>query len=326
MTAKRLLIPKFFIAKRLHSLTGLFLVIFIIEHLLTNSQAALFWGDDGAGFIKSVNFIFNLSYLKVIEVLLLLVPIIYHGFWGIVVARKAKFNVQDSSGLKPQLSNYGRNWAYTFQRISSWILLFGIAFHVIQMRFINRPEVIGFAEDKHYVVKVSIDKGLYVLASRWGINLIDDKEINEEEILYNNRLTKTNKATTIDLERGFDPKVESFFKQKDSLEKEKMYIDKLKGFELSKNDVIASCPSFGVAILLVVRDTFKDPVMIALYTLFVLSATFHAFNGLWSFMISFGFTITEKSQRLALAFSQVLMCIVSLLGLMAIFGSYYLGF
>lgn len=35
-------LPSAFIWRRAHSLTGLWLVLFLIEHLLTNSQAALF--------------------------------------------------------------------------------------------------------------------------------------------------------------------------------------------------------------------------------------------------------------------------------------------
>ena len=50
-------LPKEFILSRLHSLTGLLIVIFLFEHLLTNSQAALLIGDDGAGFVRMVNFI-----------------------------------------------------------------------------------------------------------------------------------------------------------------------------------------------------------------------------------------------------------------------------
>ena len=68
-------LPRAFIWRRLHSLAGLWLVIYIIDHLLINSQAALLLGNDGRGFIHSVNAIHNLPYLSVIEILVLGVPI-----------------------------------------------------------------------------------------------------------------------------------------------------------------------------------------------------------------------------------------------------------
>src|ERR1700719_477349 len=77
------LIPQAFIWRRAHSLTGLWLVLFLIEHLIVNSQAALFVGDNGNGFVNAVNSIKDLPYLPVIEIFLLGVPFLIHGLWGI---------------------------------------------------------------------------------------------------------------------------------------------------------------------------------------------------------------------------------------------------
>ena len=44
-----------FIWRRVHSLTGFWLVLYLIIHLITNSQAALWIGDDGSGFVRLVN-------------------------------------------------------------------------------------------------------------------------------------------------------------------------------------------------------------------------------------------------------------------------------
>ncbi len=46
-----------FIGRRVHSLMGLWLVVFLTEHLIVNSQAALWIGDDGHGFVLLVNFL-----------------------------------------------------------------------------------------------------------------------------------------------------------------------------------------------------------------------------------------------------------------------------
>ena len=85
-------LPKAFIWRRLHSLTGLWLVIFLIEHLLTNSQAALWIGDDGSGFVRGVNLIKSLPYLRAIEIFLLGMPIVLHLIWGIIYLRTGDAN------------------------------------------------------------------------------------------------------------------------------------------------------------------------------------------------------------------------------------------
>jgi len=59
-------VPNEFLRRRLHSLAGLFFVLFLFEHIFTNSKAALFLGDDGAGFITMVNFFHSLPFLPLI--------------------------------------------------------------------------------------------------------------------------------------------------------------------------------------------------------------------------------------------------------------------
>ncbi len=44
---------------------------------------------------------------------------------------------------------------------------------------------------------------------------------------------------------------------------------------------------------------FSNPFMIAFYTVGVLSTIFHFTNGLWSFCISWGITVTPHSQKIA---------------------------
>ena len=57
-----------FIWRRVHSLMGFWLVLYLILHLLTNSQAALWIGDDGNGFVRMVNSLESLPYLQVVEI------------------------------------------------------------------------------------------------------------------------------------------------------------------------------------------------------------------------------------------------------------------
>lgn len=311
-------IPRPFIWKRLHSLTGLFLVLYLIEHLLVNSQAAFFIGDDGKGFVTAVNSIHDLPYLPFIELFLLGVPILIHGYWGIVYLRTSQQNYYSGEKNKPHFSENPRNRAYTWQRITSWVLLFGIIAHVIHMRFIEYPSSASLGDTKYYMVRLNRDPGLYPLAARLGFDIYDrektlevKKEIEkpwEDELL--------NK--TIEDHHG-----EAVKKQK--FDQQKKWLQALEFPLLNEGKVVAVTKSFGLAELLMVRDTFKMPIMLALYTIFVLSACYHGFNGLWTFMISWGITLSETSQKIMLKIATVLMVIVTFWGLSAIWISYWIN-
>jgi succinate dehydrogenase cytochrome b subunit len=267
--------PKDWLSRRWHSLLGLWLVVFIVEHLVTNSQAALLIGNDGAGFIRAVNALHNLPYLQAIELGLLGVPILYHAIYGIKYAFTARFNSRQSDGSKPDLSRYGGNHAFTWQRLASWVLLVGILLHVFQMRFMDYPEskLVGGTESE-YAVRIHADKGLDTLAPRLGAKLYDQMP------------------------------------------------EWVTGKPLKKGQVIAVTEQFGAAVLLTVRDTFKDPWMMILYTIFVLAAVYHAFRGLWSFMIVWGVSLTPRSQALASRMSIGLMMLLGALGMAAIWLTY----
>ncbi len=274
-------IPTAFIWRRVHSLLGLWLVLYLAEHLLVNSQAALWIGDDGHGFVKLVNSLESLPYLQVIETVFIGVPLLVHGIWGIKRALTSKANSRSSDGSRPALNEYGRNHAYTWQRITSWILLFGIILHVVQMRFLNFPEEVELKGRQHYLVKVTKDEGLYSLAKRLGVSLYSGPELKEEASLSH--------------------------------------------LSLKTNQVLAAASSPGQAMLLSVRDTFKSPIMSVLYTIFVLAAAFHAFNGFWTFLITWGVILAFPAQKTMTKVSFAGILILSFLGLAAIWGSYWIN-
>lgn len=259
--------PYAFVARKLHSITGLFLALFLFIHLLTNSQAALYLGEQGKGFVKMVNSIHDLPFLLFIEIFLLGVPILIHMVWGVKILREAKQNSYVISRNEPYQPQ-ARNQAYTWQRITSWILLFGLLGHIVHMRIMEYPEKIKEEGKEQYLVTVSEDPNLTPLADFWDVEVIRDQEKSPDE-------------------------------------------------------VVLKAPDFGTADLFVVRNAFKNPVLVALYTLFVLSACFHAYNGLWTFLISWGVTVTEKSQLYFGYFCYGLMVLVAFFGLLAIFGSVY---
>ena len=76
---------------------------------------------------------------------------------------------------------YGRNRAFTWQRLTSWILLVGIILHVAKFRFIDYPDSINQGEISYYFIPVTVDKGLYTVAARLGVTLYSPDKITEEE-------------------------------------------------------------------------------------------------------------------------------------------------
>lgn len=308
-------IPKAFILKRAHSLTGFWLVLFLMEHLLVNSQAALLIGDDGSGFVRAVNSIRDLPYLPVLELLLLGIPLLVHGIWGVKYLFTAKYNSFHTDGSSPGLPQYSRNQAYTWQRITSWILLIGIVAHVIHMRFIEYPSYAEIGAEFSYMVRLNEDEGLYTLSKRLGFEIYTPGQVEKtKQYLLSQKQPAENENLSDEDLVGLQQR-----------NQELNWLSHLESYRLNAGQVVAVAKTFGVAELLMVRDTFKSPLMIILYTGLVLAACFHAFNGLWAFMINMGITLTAASQRLMRKFAVALMVVIAFMGLAAIWGTYLIN-
>lgn len=273
---------------------GLMIVFFLIEHILTNSQAALLIGENGAGFIRAVNFIKNLPYLPVLEVVLIGTPIAIHAVLGIRYLMTAKMNSWPSQGEKPALTKYPRNHAYSWQRITSWILLVGIVLHVWYMRFYNYPPSVRIQDKEFYFTRVTVDSGLSSVAERLGVRIY-----TQSEILQEGEMAKTT----------------------DQIAFHQCLIKR----PLLENQVVVVSTDFGTATLLMVRDAFKSPIKGVLYTVFVLAAAFHAFNGLWTFCITWGLVIKARSQRAIVNICTGIMVLIAFLGLACIWGTYWIN-
>lgn len=312
-------IPRAFFWRRLHSFTGFFLTLFLIEHLFVNSQASLFIGDDGSGFVHAANAIRNLPYLPIIETVLLGIPILIHTVWGIIYLRTGELNSFPTQGITPSLPEYSRNQAYSWQRITSWILLFLLAGHIIHMRFVEYPAFSRIDGHKYYMVRLNQDEGLIPLAQRLNVTLYDTQKVERgkqdpalfEEMNTSNQSIKNREHSSL---------IEAQIKQQ-----QQSFISALERRPLKSGQVVAVAPDFGTAELLMVRETFKMPVMIVLYTILVLSACYHGFNGLWTFMITWGVTLTQRSQKIMRHISTVLMVMVAFLGLSAIWATYWIN-
>lgn len=332
-------IPMPFIWRRLHSLMGVFLVLFLFVHLLTNSQAALWVGDDGKGFIQEVNLIHSLPYLKVIEIFFLAVPFAIHMLWGLHYLFTSKHNVLPTDGSSPALGKYRRNRAYTLMRLTSWLLLVGVIAHVIHMRFIEYPWAAEVGDQHYYMNVVSMDQGLYTVAARVGVELYDQKRIQEKAASI--RPDSSSEVEKTPQERGmalagfgtlegtnsteYDPAQAQRLIGLQEIQQERGFVEALQKKPLNPDQVVVVAKDFGTVSLFIVRDAFKSPLMVALYSLFVLAASFHAFNGLWTSLISWGVTLTPRSQNLARLVTTGLMVLVAFLGLIASVGTYWMN-
>lgn len=337
MSASTAILPRAFVWRRLHSLMGLWLVLFLTEHLLVNSQAALFFGNDAQGFVSLVNSIHNLPFLEAIEVALLGVPILIHLVWGIKYLFTAKPNSGKSDGSQVSLS-YARNKAYTWQRITSWILVFMIIGHVVKFRFLEYPKTVKQDKETTYLVKISMDNGLYTLCERLQVKLYDQDRIEQEkyvvsrmeseeslsklskEFLEENALTITGPTPL-----PFSAQKEKMLRSAQKTMGNHHLINVLNTYSLKPTEVIAQANDFGTASLLTVRDTFKNPIYVALYTVFVLSACFHAFNGFWTFLLTWGLIIKAISQKAMAKVAVSFMILIALLGLIAVWGTYWIN-
>lgn len=124
-----------YLLRRLHSLTGVVPIgVFLIVHLVTNSSVVwglLAHGDKGhAGvetFQHEVNFIHSLPALLLIEVFGLWLPIAFHSILGVYYAMTARPNNKDYP--------YQDNWRYTLQRISGYVGVLFIFYHVATLRW-----------------------------------------------------------------------------------------------------------------------------------------------------------------------------------------------
>ena len=112
-----------FFWRRLHSLLGIIPIgAFLVQHLLINYFAV--YGKES--FNKAAGFVEGLPFLIVLEFVFIYLPILYHAILGIYIAFTARNN--------PSRYGYFRNWMFYLQRITGFIALVFIGWHVWQTR------------------------------------------------------------------------------------------------------------------------------------------------------------------------------------------------
>jgi len=112
-----------FLIRRLHSLTGLLPVgLYMCVHLATNASTL----GGPAMFQKNVDLIHSLGpALPIVEWTFIFLPLLFHAIVGVVIIRSGN----------PNLSSYHYvgNVRYWLQRVTAWIALAFILYHVFHM-------------------------------------------------------------------------------------------------------------------------------------------------------------------------------------------------
>lgn len=113
-----------FLLRKLHQITGIVpLGAFFFVHMFTNSKAM----SGEKVFNDAVADIHHIPYLLFVEIFGIFLPLLFHSIYGIIISGEARMNNFNYG--------YGRNWFYTFQRITGGFLFFFIFFHILNLRF-----------------------------------------------------------------------------------------------------------------------------------------------------------------------------------------------
>ena len=115
-----------FLLRRLHSLTGIFPIgVFLLEHFYTNAKAQ--YGAEA--FNKAERDLWGIPYLWVAEILLIALPILFHGIYGFIITYQG-----DTFRPAPGYQARYRSVAYLLQRVTGVVVFVFIGYHVWHTR------------------------------------------------------------------------------------------------------------------------------------------------------------------------------------------------
>ena len=182
-TAAPLSGPGYLLVRRLQSLTGLIFGGYLLVHLTVNATIV----QGGNHFQEQVNKIHSLPFLEAVEWSAIFIPFLFHAIYGIWIAVNGRPNV----GNYP----YTKNVFYLLQRISAFVILFFILFHVLSLKyemfgdklaFIPKDQAlasIGHHMQYHWLLPVLVyplgvlasayhtANGLWTAAITWGVTI-----------------------------------------------------------------------------------------------------------------------------------------------------------
>jgi succinate dehydrogenase / fumarate reductase cytochrome b subunit len=120
----------YFLARRLHSLTGLMFSGFVCFHLLIN--ATVLAGGEKFNFcVEKIHILEHMGILIPVEMATIFFPIAFHALFGIVILLTSQPNMTDYA--------YGGNIRYTMQRLSAVVILVFLALHIWHMHWLGKP-------------------------------------------------------------------------------------------------------------------------------------------------------------------------------------------
>jgi succinate dehydrogenase / fumarate reductase cytochrome b subunit len=166
-----------FFWRKLHSLLGIIpLGAFLLEHIFSNFEAL----GGPAAYGTQVKFLNSLPLVRVLEVVFIFLPLLYHACYGLYIWLHGKANVV--------YYPWSGNWLYVAQRYTGIIAFLFIIQHLIRERFtgIALPEnpYASFYKVQHelanpwmlavYVVAMiavswHFAYGVWLFAAKWGI-------------------------------------------------------------------------------------------------------------------------------------------------------------
>ncbi|MEP6802859.1 MAG: succinate dehydrogenase [Acidobacteriota bacterium] len=115
-----------FWVRRLHSLSGIVPIGgFLAFHLYENSAAA----RGAAAYNEMTHRLQTLPGAVALEILVIAVPLLYHGVYGLFIAGTARPNVVSNG--------YVRNWMYFLQRVTGVVVFAFILFHYWTTRLVQ---------------------------------------------------------------------------------------------------------------------------------------------------------------------------------------------
>ncbi|HWL25441.1 MAG TPA: succinate dehydrogenase cytochrome b558 subunit [Ureibacillus sp.] len=160
--------------RRLHSLLGLVPVgLFLLVHFTINFTAT----KGAEEYNQAAGLMEYMPFLNVVEWIVIYIPLLFHGLYGVFIAFTATNNVQRFGTF--------RNWMFVIQRFTGIFLVVFIAWHIFQTRIqkalgaevgydmmhdiVSNPWMLAF-----YIVGIlsatfHLSNGIWAFLVSWGI-------------------------------------------------------------------------------------------------------------------------------------------------------------
>jgi succinate dehydrogenase / fumarate reductase cytochrome b subunit len=168
-----------YIWDKIHSLTGIIPIgAFLVEHFWSNSFALVSIDR----YNQASYDLQTIPWRVPVEAILIWIPLLFHGFYGIYIWSKGKVNV----------GRYGYcpNWMYVLQRWTGLVAFLFIGWHVYMERFLTQgkstyfdvavtlsnPLYVAFYVIGILAVSYHFGNGLWQFSNKWGLTVGRDAQ------------------------------------------------------------------------------------------------------------------------------------------------------